>query len=237
MRIIVITIVMLGCSAPTWPEGAELTLRERTVDAIGVIWDDVENAADYVASIDGQEQIIEAPFVEARFEGLDESHLYLIEVRARSLFGKESEPLRLQARTRDGSPPVWPDGAELSYELTNAARFAWPEARDGVGVVGYALRDADNPDTELQHVRETMVVHDEPPPRRIELVALDAAGNESEPLRVELSDDEMTIFEERRMAYHREFAEDFDMSRAGDIPDGINPALLRDLIEERERGQ
>ena len=237
---LVIVAASTGCAAPTWPEGAELVQRERSVDVIGVIWSDATNASTYIATIDGQSpQEIAAPNVEARFEGLEESHLYLVEVRARNMMGDESEPLTLQVRTRDGTPPEFPEGAELSYELTNAARFWWPEASDTVGVVTYVLRGVDDPETELKNVRETEVVYDEPPPPQVEVVAVDAAGNESEPLRVTFTPEESAAFEARRLEFHQQVAEDFEISDAttGNVPEGINPGLLRDLVEQRHREQ
>lgn len=239
MRAFTILGIFLGtaCSVPTWGEGAELVLRERSKDTIGVIWDDAEGAASYVATIDGEHaQEISAPNVEVRFEGLEEARLYLIEVRARNVTGGESEPLRLQVRTRDGTPPVFPEGAQLRYELTNAARFWWPEATDAAGVVGYVLRDVDHPEAELEYVpRGTEVVYDQPPPRRVELVALDAASNESEPLRVELSEEELASFGQRRLEFHQRVAEEIELDDIanGRVPEGIDGALLRDLIGDR----
>lgn len=236
-RIVFLVVVSSACSAPKWHEGAELVVRERSTEVVGVLWDDAEGASSYVATLNGERaQEIAAPNVEARFDQLQESNLYFVEVRARNAFG-ESEPLRVQVRTRDGTPPVFPEGAELVYELSGVARFAWPEATDEIGVTSYELRDADQ--RVLDTSSETELIYDGVPPQQLELVARDASGNESEPLRVELSDEEMAIFDVRRLALHREIAEELDAEDLGeqlnDLPPGIDLDLLRQIVVDVRR--
>lgn len=232
-------ILASACGAPEWPEGAEVVARERTSSEIGLIWDEVEGASGYVARLNGGDaREVTAPNTEVRFEGLDESTLYQVDVRVQNLFG-ESEPLTIQVRTRDATAPVFPEGAELVYELTGAARFGWPEAIDAIGVGRYELRNADTQEL-LDSTSELELVYDDVPPSRIALVATDYAGNVSEPLIAELTSEQMLHFAERRLEYHRELAEEFEVDQINDVPEGVDPNLLRQLViearrEERER--
>jgi hypothetical protein len=200
-----------------------------------VLWTDAPNATSYVVTLDGERtQEIDAPNVEAIFDGLEESHLYLIEVRAMGL-GGESTPLRLQARTRDGTPPEFPEGGELTYRLDTVAHFSWPAADDAVGIIEYVLRDADQPTETIEHTDgdQTEIVIDEPTPRRVEVVAIDGAQNASRALVVEVDPDEAAAYEERRMEFHREVASEISVEdiTAGRFPEGINPILLRQLVD------
>ncbi len=228
-------VVLCACNAPKWTPDARLIARERTADRIGVLWTDAPNATSYLVTLDGERtQEIAAPNVEAIFEDLEESHLYLIEVRATG-WGGESTPLRVQARTRDGTPPEFPADAELSYALDRVATFSWPAATDTVGVIEYVLRDADDPTVTLDHVDadQTEFVFNESTPRRVAVVALDGAQNESRALVVEVDPAEAVAYEERRLEYHRQVASELSAEdiAAGRVPEGINPTLLRQLVD------
>jgi hypothetical protein len=193
LPLLLILPVVAACSdttAPSWPGGAALEA-EPGADAIRVTWptpldDDV---LVYVVSVDGEERTRTTVSTHTvTISDLEDETSYAVAVVALDDEGNASAPLTIAVTTLDGTPPEWPEGAELTATSPSPASaeervvdLAWPAALDGVRY--RVFRD----DTEAGFV-EVLVLSLEPASliaaTTFEVRALDQAGNESEGLTV-----------------------------------------------------
>jgi len=169
MRVATITVLitaftlLLGCSdtsPPTWPEDAELEVKDVTATTATLDWPpalDGEAVAGY-RIYRGDEKIAEvgagAAFHE--MDGLTEAQELTYSIEPFDAAGNTGERLDLTFTTADATVPTWPEGAELKIEKNPVKSdppadseegpadyelvLTWPEATDNVGVTAYRVK-------------------------------------------------------------------------------------------------
>ena len=103
--------------APTWPDGAELTVKDVLATSATLDWPpalDNEGIAGY-RIFKGEEKVAEVGAGAAFYEmdDLTEVTEYTFTIEAHDAAGNTSPRMDLTFSTADGTPPAWPDGAAL----------------------------------------------------------------------------------------------------------------------------
>jgi len=186
-------LLVSACSdttPPSWVAGAALEAVPEATQ-IRVTWPDPvdDDVLVFVVSVDGVERTRTTSSTHTVMVGeLEDETIYTLEVTALDQDENPSTPLSIRVETLDGTPPQWPQGAELvatSPDPPDAeerrVELGWPAAldattysvsRQAIGVGRTEATTHQIPDAPL--TAETT----------FEVRALDEAGNESEPLSV-----------------------------------------------------
>lgn len=202
IRLLILSCFLLACAdqaAPTWPSDARLVL-QATANSVLVSWptpvdDDaierieVQRDGETVAELSSDAHDFTVP-------DLDDSTQVRISVAAYDKADNRSEWLHESISTLDATPPHWPAGARLVREGTEVR---WVAANDAVGVTAYRLVGGGTTLSESNVTRFEVGPAPEVPegevaePETFEVIAVDAAGNLSAPLRMRASGEEEIV--------------------------------------------
>ena len=177
----------LDQTVPWWPEPAVASTRDLTPTSVTLTWPTAQdNAAvtGYVVQVDDNEpQQLAAERASLLISNLQPWRAYRLAVWAQDAAGQVSPALEVGVFTPDTEVPVWPAGAVLvpSQLESTALTVNWSMALDDVGVVGYRVL-ADGVQTgAVNGAEQSLRIEGLLPARMvlIEVIAVDAAGNES----------------------------------------------------------
>lgn len=124
-------------------------------------------------------------------DGLRPGTSYTVRVAARDAAGNEtpSAPIKLTTKAADTAPPKWGAGSQatVSSESVSGAWLEWPQAADDSGTEAYRIYVGDRLAAEVgKEVRGTFITGLEAESSYpAHIVAVDAAGNASKPLKAE----------------------------------------------------
>ncbi len=191
--LVAILFLLAGCSdtsPPSWPAGAVLEV-EPEATQIRVTWPDPldDDVLVFAVSVNGEERTRATTSTHTvTVSDLEDETSYAIQVVAIDHDENASAPLTIGTTTLDGTPPEWPEGAELAATSptprdaeARAVSLVWPAAIDATTY--RVSRD----DTELGAVEVLSYLSAEAPltaGTRFAVRAFDEAGNESEPLEI-----------------------------------------------------
>ncbi|MFZ0012486.1 MAG: S8 family serine peptidase, partial [Acidimicrobiia bacterium] len=213
-------------SVPTWSGAATLGVESITSDSMILSWPDAIDdkvVSGYRVYRNGvQVAVTHGGANSYTTSGLASLTEYDFAIRAEDPAGNLSSPLEVTATTLDGIPPLWPQTATASVtrfgerELT----ISWGAAADNVGVTGYMLRLVDLAEYKTQSSHAVVSGLEPGKTYPIEVLARDAAGNWSTPLRG-------TVRTARSFGDTQEhtFYEDVLWMSGQDITRGCNPPL------------
>jgi hypothetical protein len=156
--------LVLGCSdtsPPTWPEGAELEVKDVTATTATLDWppalDDDAVAGYRIFKQDEKIAEVGAGAAFHELDGLTEAQELTFGIEPFDAAGNTGERLDLAFRTADETAPTWPASAELKIEKTTVEPagepaegagqpteyelvLTWPEADDNLGVTTYRVK-------------------------------------------------------------------------------------------------
>ncbi len=195
----VFALLAAACSdttPPSWPTTAVLEA-EPEATQIRVTWPDPidDDVLVFAVSVNGEERTRATTSTHTVTVGeLEDETAYAVEVVAIDHDDNASAPLTASVVTLDGTPPEWPEGAELTATSPDPkdaeerrVDLAWPIARDAT--VYRVSREA----VEVGRVQVASDQVDAAPlaaDTTFEVRAIDAAGNESEPLTIDWGETE-----------------------------------------------
>lgn len=199
---VAVVFLLVGCadsSPPTWPDGAELTVKDVLANSATLDWPPAldDSAVAGYRIFKGQAAIAEVGAGEAYHEikELEEAVEHKYSIEAFDAAGNVSSRLELTFRTQDGSPPTWPEGAELKAEkrpleatsedaeqsAEQPQKFqlvlSWPAASDNVEVTEYRVKKGTAVIGELQASERRFSTETATPDGLYRVEAGDAAGN------------------------------------------------------------
>ena len=221
-------VTVVSCkdeAPPTWPAQAALEATEVGSSSVQLKWPaavDEEGVTTYrlmmsIPEATQKDSIADLAGSARSFTAteLDEAARLRFTLQALDAAGNPSAGLSLEVETKDGTPPSWPAGAQVSsgpiieagagpdkgVSKVDRLQLAWPAATDAVGVSAYRIMRGDKEVLTLDGGRTDTLFH--PSIQRAEhsLRAGDAAGNWSQPLTIDLS-----LLEERRQEAARTMA-------------------------------
>jgi len=181
--------------SPVWPGGAEVVASAVGRYALTLNWPDASDNYGVTAYdiYQGGTLIGTVPGTAQQFTvaGLTPGTSYTFHVDARDAAGNAaSSPALTQATVAaDATPPAWSGGSALSAAPISASglQLSWPEAGDDAGVTGYRLAVDGTPlitvgkDIASYWINGLQADH----AYTLSVVALDEAGNASQPLELE----------------------------------------------------
>lgn len=182
-------------SAPWWPEPSVAGTRDLTSTSVTLTWPVAQDnvaVTGYVVQVDDAEVLLAAADASSLFiSDLQPWRDYRIAVWAQDEAGASSPALEVGIFTPDTEVPVWPVGSSLmpSQIESTALTVNWPMAVDDVAVVGYRVF-ADGLQTgAVDGAQRSIRIEGLQPARMvlIELVAVDAAGNDSRRLALSVT--------------------------------------------------
>lgn len=195
--------MLSGCSdtsPPTWPDGAELEVKDVTATSATLDWppaSDDDAVAGY-RIFEGEEKIADVGAGAAFHElaDLTEATEHGFAIEAFDAADNASKRLELTFATRDGTPPIWPEGAELTAGMAPVEaeqppakegeeqpqqfdlKLTWPTAADNVEVTVYRIKRGTSVLGEVAAKDEnTFRVRTDAPDGLYSVAAGDAAGN------------------------------------------------------------
>lgn len=201
-RTLVAFVLLTACGGPpAFPEQASIDVGEVSANHVAFTWPAANSGdvAAYVVRIDGEDVARLDPHVtEYGASELPEATEHRFEVVAVSPGGEESTALRTSATTLDGTAPAFEAGEDgligdvtpIEVELTGpehaptrSLHLSWPAATDAVGVVAYEVRRGQEEPVRVEAPTTEVTLEDVPVDAPVELavIALDEAGNASEP--------------------------------------------------------
>jgi chitin-binding protein len=197
-------LLLAGCTdsnPPTWPDGAELTVKDVLATSATLDWPpaaDDQGVAGY-RIFKGADKVVEPGPGAAYYElkGLAEAAEHTFAIEAFDAAGNASKRLELTFATKDGTPPVWPEGAVLEAvekplvpdqpagEKKDgedqpegvALELSWPAATDNIGVTGYRVKKGIKLLGETKAEVRTFRIATDKPVGLYLIEAGDAAGN------------------------------------------------------------
>ena len=197
--LLLLAIACADTAPPRWPADGDLGASEIAADALTLSWPAATDEAGAVAHYQVLQEddviaTVSASTREHRVERLEGSTEYRFGVLPIDDSGNEGGRLYLTVSTADGTPPGWNRGARLTMteeadpanpEAAPVRTLHWGGATDAVGVAGYRVRVdgrilAEVEATQLQLDADAATGEG----HEIDVLAYDAAGNESVPLRL-----------------------------------------------------
>ena len=184
-----LSLQTVDMTAPWWPHGATATLSVESLTSTEVTlsWpeaqDNVEVTSYLMQINDDAPRTLSADTTSTRIDQLAPWQSYRFKVYARDAAGLVSPTLEAEILTPDNQAPAWPSGAALTPSLlaSTSLTITWPEATDDVGVTGYHIYADGVRVSEVEERHRTHQLEGLRPAHMtlIEVVAVDAAGNES----------------------------------------------------------
>ncbi|MAQ16169.1 MAG: hypothetical protein CMN30_15435 [Sandaracinus sp.] len=215
--ITVAALLGLGCedkTPPVW-DGDGLLQATAEGTSIRLAWPAAVDDAleEHEVLVDGERvATVDGAIREYLVEGLDDATTYELTVEAVDQAGNHSEPLHATATTADETGPHWIPGAALRVEgepppappaegepaapevERAAAVLEWDRAEDEGGVESYVVRRGEVDVATVNGLRHELGRPlDEGEREALFVVAVDAAGNESAPLRWRPGADEPAV--------------------------------------------
>lgn len=184
-------MILAGCADPAeWPPAAAIEVVSVTSDRVSFRWPPADGASAYIVRVDGVH--VARLGADARsYEALElsEASEHRFEVVALGPDGTSSSVLARRARTSDGTPPSFPEGAPLTVRVepsedSSEAVLEWPAATDNVGLARYRVFAGDEELATVEPPETTLRIPHIDDGARYRVRALDAEGNESEALEV-----------------------------------------------------
>jgi chitodextrinase len=171
--------------APTWPDGATLSISNEQADRLTVQWPaatDDTLVTGYRISVNGIESVtVAGNNSSAIVLPLDSATQYTLSVRAEDAAGNLSVQLKGLGTTADETAPNWATDATLAVGMVTetTAALSWTAATDNVNVTAYRILDGDAVLMEVSAVSATVTDLDAWTHYTLQVRAVDAAGNVS----------------------------------------------------------
>ncbi len=180
-------------SPPRWDEMARAWFEDTPAEGLTLRWsgatDDngitgyrVERDGLMIAEVGGEETM-------AAFETAPDHEEHVFRVVAGDAAGQWTPGPSATYRLDDSTPPTWTEGAALVATDLSArgVTLAWTAAEDDVGVIHYLLADDDAEPSVVENTRYRADDADPRQERSFTVWAVDAAGNQSQPLSLTLT--------------------------------------------------
>ncbi|VVM38657.1 hypothetical protein PS647_00172 [Pseudomonas fluorescens] len=113
--------------------------------------------------------------------GLEEANQYTVEIKAFDAAGNLSPSASASFETKDATAPGKPGIPVITNIAQNSATITWTPASDNVAVAGYTITINNKPPISTTHTQHTLTGLEEANQYTVEIKAIDASGNLSEP--------------------------------------------------------
>ena len=172
-------------TAPTWPEGAALSIANVQADRLTVSWPpatDDTMVTGYRVSVNGIESVaVAGNNSSAIVLPLESATQYTLSVRAEDAAGNLSMALQEKGWTTDGIAPTWALHANLTVGTVGetTAALSWTPALDNVAATTYRVMQQKTVLAEVTGASAELTGLDPWSEYTVGVIALDAAGNKS----------------------------------------------------------
>ncbi len=189
---LVLTIKTTDITPPSWPIDAQLLMTDLTPHGVDLSWpaaEDNDAVIRYVVVVNDEAPLFVIPPSQTiSFDTWEPWRTYVVRVFAEDEQGQQSQSLEAEALTPDVLSPSWSfgEGLTLGSVSSTSVDVSWPSATDDIAVAGYRLfvdgvmiNDllSESLSTQINNLRPMQMI-------LIEVIAYDAALNESEPIRL-----------------------------------------------------
>jgi serine protease len=187
-----LSVTTTDTTPPTWPSGGSMSLSDVTGTSVKVTWPaahDIGCVARYRVYQDGIEIAATGPGkLSFTVTGLTPVTKYAFKVRAEDKAGHLGPALSASVTTLDSIPPVWDQTDELYVEVFGETQLTlgWDAASDNVGVTAHRLRMNGQTVADTADRRAAVSGLQPGTAHEFEVLARDAAGNWSSPLKANL---------------------------------------------------
>ncbi|MHA7138112.1 cell wall-binding repeat-containing protein [Rossellomorea arthrocnemi] len=215
-----VSVTVQDVTNPSWPQDKNVTISENTGYSLVIHWpeaSDNDGIQSYILYKNG-ERALEIPSSKqsAKVENLESGRSYHFELEAVDLSGNHSFKIGKDVQTKDIEKPVWPVSNQLQVkeQTENSIVLKWPTAEDNVRVETYMIYlegklihslDVDTTEVRVSNLSPGKTYD-------FEVVGKDAAGNESEPLRLQAKTQGQSI---KRIAGNTRFSTAAEISKDG----------------------